>query len=130
MRFGKYYLVTLMWLPILAVWGCIPELTKDCIDMTNSSSMYLGIAGGTAIGAIISWWIYNRQYKTSRTQEHILQPIEKIEEKNRKILAQLEEFAKRHDNILNRIFHLNENILALDGKIESMTKKSWSKSPK
>ncbi|MGC1927951.1 MAG: hypothetical protein WA667_03180 [Candidatus Nitrosopolaris sp.] len=112
-----------MWLSILAIWGCIPEFTKDCIDMTNSSSTYLGIAGGAAIGAVISWWIYNRQNKTSRTQDDILQRIEKLEEKNRKILAHLEAFAKHHDNTLNKIFHLNENILALDKKIESMTKK-------
>jgi hypothetical protein len=48
-----------MWLPILAIWGCIPELSKDCVDMTNSSSTYLSILGGAAIGAIITWWIYN-----------------------------------------------------------------------
>jgi chromosome segregation ATPase len=111
----------LMWFLILAIWGCIPEITKACIDMTNSSSTDLGIAGGVAIGAVISWWIYNRQRKTS--QMHILQRIERLEEKNRKILAQLEEFAKRHDNILNRIVHLNENIHTLDKRIESMTKK-------
>ena len=91
--------------------------------MTNSSSTYLGIAGGAVIGAVISWWIYNRQKKTSRTQDDILQRIEKLEEKNRKILTQLEAFAKHHDNTLNRIIHLNENILALDKKMESMTKK-------
>ena len=45
-----------MWLPILAIWGCIPEFTKRCIDMTNSSSAYLGVAGGIAIGAVIGWW--------------------------------------------------------------------------
>ena len=112
-----------MWLSILAIWGCIPEFTKACIDMTNSSSTYLGIAGGAAIGAVISWWIYNRQNKTSRTQDDILQRIEKLEEKNRKILAHLEAFTKHHDNTLNRIIHLNENILALDKKMESMTKK-------
>lgn len=112
----------LMFLPILAIWGCMPELTKDCVDMTNSSSTYLGIAGGAAIGAIISWWIYNRQKKTSKTQEEILQRIEELEEKNRKILVQLDEFAKLHGNILSRIFHLNQNILAVDKKIESMTK--------
>ncbi|MGA8080240.1 MAG: hypothetical protein WB988_00120 [Candidatus Nitrosopolaris sp.] len=43
-----------MWLPILAIWECIPELTKDCVDMTNSSSTYLGIVGGAAIGAVIT----------------------------------------------------------------------------
>jgi hypothetical protein len=30
----------------------MPELAKDCIDMTNASSTYLGIVGGAAIGAI------------------------------------------------------------------------------
>lgn len=112
-----------MWLSILAIWGCIPEVTKDCIDMTNSSSTYLGIVGGAAIGAVISWWIYNRQKKTSRKQDDILRRIEKVEAKNRHILAQLEAFAKQHDNTLNKIVHLNENILALDKKIESMTKR-------
>ncbi|MGB8935076.1 MAG: hypothetical protein WCC17_08220 [Candidatus Nitrosopolaris sp.] len=43
-----------MWLPILAIWECIPELTKDCVDMKNSSSMYLAIVGGAAIGAVIT----------------------------------------------------------------------------
>jgi hypothetical protein len=117
-----YHLDMLMLVPILAIWGCMPELTKDCVDMTNSSSTYLGIAGGAAIGAVISWWIYNRQKKTSKTQEEILQRIEKLEEKNRKILVQLDEFAKLHGNILSRIFHLNQDILAVDKKIESMTK--------
>ena len=110
-----------MWLSILAIWGCIPEFAKDCIDMTNSSSAYLGIAGGIAIGAVISWWIYNRQNKIGGTHEDILQRIEKLEEKNTNILAHLDAFAKRHDNILNKILHLNENILALDKKLESMT---------
>jgi uncharacterized membrane-anchored protein YhcB (DUF1043 family) len=109
-----------MWLSILAIWGCIPEITKDCIDMTNSSSTYLGIVGGAVIGAVISWWIYNRQKKITRTQDDILQRVEKLEEKNRKILAHLEAFAKHHDNTLDRIMHLNENILALDKKMESM----------
>jgi hypothetical protein len=81
----SYYLDALMWLLILAIWGCIPEITKGCIDMTNSSSTYLGIAGGIAIGAVISWWIYDRQNKIARTHDDIVQRIEKLEEKNRKI---------------------------------------------
>ncbi|PWU78721.1 MAG: hypothetical protein DLM72_20965 [Candidatus Nitrosopolaris wilkensis] len=112
-----------MWLSILAIWGCIPEFAKGCIDMTNSSSAYFGIAGGAAIGAVISWWMYNRQNKTARTHDDILQRIEKLEEKNRMILAHLKEFAKYHDNTLNKIFRLNENILALDKKIESINEK-------
>jgi hypothetical protein len=75
-----------MWLSILAIWGCMPEITKDCVDMTNSSSAYLGIAGGIVIGAVISWWIYNRQNKIGGTHDDILDRIEKLEEKNRKIL--------------------------------------------
>ena len=110
-----------MWLSILAIWGCIPEFTKRCTDMTNSSSAYLGIAGGVAIGAVISWWIYNRQNKIGGTHDDILKRIEKLEEKNTRILAHLDTFATRHDNILNKIFHLNQNILALDKKLGSMT---------
>ena len=112
-----------MWLPILAIWGCIPELTKDCIDMTNSSSTYLGIVIGATIGAVITWWIYNRQSKTSRQQDHILQLIKNVEEKNTKILMSLEAFAKHHDDVLNKVFIMNENILAMDKKIESMAEK-------
>lgn len=107
-----------MWLPILAIWGCIPELTKNCVDMTNSSSTYLGIVGGAAIGAVIAWWIYDRQKKTSRKQDYILERIEIIEEKNRMMLTDLEEFANHHDKILNEIFLLNQSILALEKKIE------------
>ncbi len=109
-----------MWLSILAIWGCIPELAEGCIDMTNSSSTYLGIVGGAAVGAAVSWWIYNRQKKTSLTQDNILHRIESLEEKNRKILAHLETFAKNHESTLNKIVHLNENILLLDKKIKSM----------
>jgi len=110
-----------MLLSNLAIWGCVPEFAKGCIDMTNSSSAYLGIAGGIAIGSVISWWIYNRQNKIGGTHDDILQRIEKLEEKNTNILAHLDAFAKRHDNILNKILHLNENILSLDKKLESMT---------
>jgi hypothetical protein len=44
----------LLLLPILAIGGCVPEFTKDCIDMTNSSSAYLGIVVGATIGAVVS----------------------------------------------------------------------------
>jgi hypothetical protein len=54
-------------------------------------------------------------------QQEILERIEKLEESNTKILGHLEEFVKRQDDILNRIYHLNENILALDKKVKSMT---------
>ena len=112
-----------MWLPIFAIWGCVPEITKNCPDMTNSSSTYIGITVGAAIGLAISWWIYNRQNKTSSMQDHILQRISKLEDKNRKILINLESYSKHHEELLSRIVLLNEHILALDKKIESMTEK-------
>jgi uncharacterized membrane-anchored protein YhcB (DUF1043 family) len=111
----------MLWLPILALWGCIPELTRDCVDMTNSSSTYLGIVAGVAIGALISWWIYNRQKKTTLLQDDILKRIEKIEENNGKILAHLEAFAKHHDYVLNRIVHINETMLNLNKRMESLS---------
>jgi uncharacterized membrane protein len=111
----------LLVLPILAIWGCVPELAKHCIDMTNSSSTYLGIAVGAAIGAVISWWVYNRQNKTSLKQDHVLERINELEQKNRQILLKLETFVQHHDELLKKIFLINENILALDKKMESMT---------
>ena len=102
------------------------ELDKTCSikdDMTNASSTYLGIAVGAAIGIAISWWIYNRQNKTSRQQDYILQRIKNLEEKNTKILIKLETFAKHHEEFLNKIILLDENILLIDKKIQSMTEK-------
>ena len=95
----------LLALPILATWGCIPELTKDCVDMTNSSSTYLGIAVGAAIGAVKSWWIYNRQNKTSLKQDHLLERINELEQKNRQILLKLESFAHHHEELLKKNIH-------------------------
>jgi len=112
-----------MGLLILALSGCIPELTKSCVDMTNSSSTYLGIVGGAAVGAVISWWIYNRQMKTTRSQDYLLQRIKKIEENNSKILSHIEQFTNYHNTVLEKIMHMNERILSLQTKIESMTGK-------
>ena len=67
-----------MWL-MAQTWGCLPELSPNCIDMTNSSSTYLGIIIGAIIGAIISWWIFNRQKKTSDKQDYTLNRIEQLE---------------------------------------------------
>jgi hypothetical protein len=100
-----------MWQNLLLVtWGCIPELTKDCQDMTNASSTYLGIAVGAVIGGIISWWIYYRQKKTSEKQDLTLTHIKELDERHDRILKRLEQSDKRHDSTLNAILDLNKKI--------------------
>ena len=66
-----------MWFSTLS-GGCIPELYPNCMDMTNSSGTYLGIVVGALIGAIVSWWIFNRQKKTSDKQDYTLNRIEQL----------------------------------------------------
>ena len=95
---------------ILLTWGCIPELTKNCQDMTNASSTYLGIVIGAVIGGIISWWIYNRQNKTSEKQDLMLIHIKELDEHHEHILKRLEESDKHHDSTLNAILELNKKI--------------------
>jgi hypothetical protein len=103
-------------------WGCLKELSpndNDCYDMSNASSAYLGIIAGAAVGGVITWWVYNRQNKTSSKQDEILHRIEEIEQKNRKILIHLEAYAKHHDLVLNKIVLLEENIQALNRKMQN-----------
>ena len=107
-------------------WGCLKELSpkdNECYDMSNAASAYLGIIAGAAVGGVITWWIYNLQNKTSRKQDHILHHIDEIEQKNRKILIHLEAYAKHQDLVLNKIFLLNENIQALNQKMQNMAEK-------
>src|SRR5215208_5511861 len=94
----------------LLIWGCIPELTKNCQDMTNASSTFLGIAIAAVIGGIISGWIYNRQKKTSGKQDFTLTLIKELNERHGRILKRLEESNKRHDSTLNAIMELNKKI--------------------
>ena len=91
--------------------------------MTNSSSTYLGIVMGAAIGAVIAWWVYNRQNKTSLKQDHVLERVNELEQKNTHILMHLEKFAKHHDELLNKIVLLNENMLELDKKMSAISEK-------
>ena len=84
---------------ILAIWGCVPEITNDCIDMTNASSTYLGIAGGAIIGAIVSWWVYNRQKKTADMQDSALNRIKELDESHDRILKKLDDFDTRHETL-------------------------------
>lgn len=95
---------------ILAIWGCMPEITKDCIDMTNASSTYISIALGAVIGAVISWLVYNLQKKTSIKQDETLRSIHRIEEHHERILKSMQQFQKHHDNVLSQILDLDKKI--------------------
>lgn len=66
-----------MWFSTLS-WGCIPELYPNCMRMINSSGTFLGIIVGALIGAIVSWWIFNRQKNTSDKQDYTLNRIEQL----------------------------------------------------
>ena len=92
------------------MWGCIPEITNNCQDMTNASSTYLGIAMGALVGAIVSWWIYNRQKKTSQLQENLLERIETLQEKHDIILKRIEKIENLHESTLQRILEVDKKI--------------------
>lgn len=91
----------------------MPELSQDCIDMTNASSTYLGIVAGAIIGGIVSWWIYNRQTKTSKSQDYILHRIEELEETHDAILKKLANFDDKHDSTLDAMTELHRKIDSL-----------------
>ncbi|NDB32088.1 MAG: hypothetical protein EB150_01875 [Nitrososphaeria archaeon] len=100
-------------------WGCIPELTNGCIDMTNSSSTYFSIIVGVIIGGLISLWIYNRQKKTSENQDAILQHIQDLDENHDKLLKRLEKSEEKHQITLDAILNLSKKI---DSVIEKQEK--------
>jgi len=94
-------------------WGCIPELSPTCMDMTNASSTNLGIIIVAIIGAFISWWIFNRQEKTSVKQDYTLNRIEHLEKYNEKLLEKIKLSEERHEKLLEKILDLNRKIDSL-----------------
>ena len=102
-----------MLFPALAIWGCMPELTKNCVDMTNASSTYLSLGLGAIIGAVISWWIYNMQKKTSMKQDETLRRINKLEESHDKVLKSIQHFQQHQEKLLSKILSLDKNIDAI-----------------
>jgi hypothetical protein len=107
---------------LLEIWGCIPELSKDCQDMTNASSTYLGIVVGAIGGGIISWWIYYRQKKTSEKQDLTLMHIKELNERHERILKRLEQSDMRHDSTLIAILDLNKKIEQIIEKQDKLHK--------
>lgn len=95
---------------ILALWGCIPEITQDCQDMTNSSSTYIGILVGAVIGALISWWIYNRQQKTSEKQDSVINRIRELEERHDHILKKIEKLDESNNVLLDALLRMEKKV--------------------
>ena len=102
-----------MLLQILALWGCMLEITKDCIDMTNASSTYLSIALGAIVGAVISWWIFHMQKKTSVKQDETLRHLNGLEENHDRILKSIQQFEEHQDKLLSQILNLDKKIDAI-----------------
>ncbi|HJT10646.1 MAG TPA: hypothetical protein VJ771_07675 [Candidatus Nitrosotalea sp.] len=84
--------------------------------MSNASSAYLGIVAGAIVGGVVSWWVYNRQKKTSDSQDRILHRIEELEESHDVILKKLANFDDVHETSLNAISELNRKLDSLLGK--------------
>ena len=99
-----------MVLPILVIWGCMPELTRGCLDMTNASITYLSITIGAVVGALISLWVYKIQKNTTMKQEETLRLIKNIEESHDKVLKSIERFQNHQERVLNEILSLDKKI--------------------
>jgi hypothetical protein len=107
---------------MLAIWGCMPELTKDCVDMTNASSTYLGVVIGAIIGGVITWWVYNRQNKTAKMQDKTLNKIADLEILHIKTLERIEALDKNHDATLCSIIEVEEKVKKILEERESHNK--------
>jgi len=109
----------MFWVALFSIWGCVPEITTNCVDMTNASSTYLGIMIGVAIGAIISWWVYNRQKKTSNKQDLVLNQIKELEESHDRLLRKIEKIEQSHERTLNHLLKLDEALREAIGRTEN-----------
>ena len=111
---------------LLYLFGCIPEITKNCQDMTNASSTYLGIAVGAVIGGIISWWVYYRQKKISEIQDLTLNRIKAYDENHEIVLKRIQDIDLRHEEILNKILELTKKMDIVIEKQRMMESKKSS----
>lgn len=98
---------------ILALWGCMPEITKDCIDMTNASSTYLSITLGAVVGGLISWWVYKIQKKTTAKQDETLRRVNELEESHDRVLKSIQHIQQHQERLLSKI-------LSLEGKLDTI----------
>ena len=111
----------LLSLVVQAIWGCVPELGSGCQDMTNSSSTYLSILIGAIIGALISWWIYNRQKKTSQLQDSLLEKIRELNERHDDMLKKIQQIERHNQTTLEAILSLEKKLVHIVRKSQSTT---------
>lgn len=71
---------------------------------------------GAIIGAIVSWWIYNRQKKTSKLQDATLEKIKELNERHDDMLKKIQRIEQHHQSTL-------EAILDLEKRLEHLIKK-------
>jgi hypothetical protein len=109
--YPSHYVV--MILPIHVIWGCIPEIARGCVDMTNASSTYLSIAIGAIVGTLISWWIYIIQKNATIRQEETLRRITDLEESHDKVLKSIEQFQNHQERVLSEMLSLDRKIDAI-----------------
>jgi hypothetical protein len=102
-----------MILPIHVIWGCVPEITRGCVDMTNASSTYLSIAIGAVVGTLIRLWVYKIQKNTTIKQEETLRRITDLEESHDKVLKSIEQFQNHQERVLSEILSLDRKIDAI-----------------
>jgi len=119
--FGSFVFINLqkssvIMIHILAIWGCMPEITNGCMDMTNASSTYLSIAVGGVVGALISWLVFHLQKKSTNKQEENLQRLNELNESHDRILKLIQQFQKHQERMLDQI-------LSMDKKIDSSIEK-------
>ena len=78
------------------------DCTTAQYDMSNAASTWVGLFAGVIIGAIITWWIYNRQKKTSEKQDEVIKHILHLEERNKSMLEKIYRLEEKIDSILEK----------------------------
>ena len=100
-------------------WGCIEAFDcKEFGDLSNIAATYIGIVAGFVLGGLVSWWIYNRQQKTTVKQQEILDHIVNLEEKHENILEKHELILQKIQTVEQNHEEMLNNILTLDKKID------------
>jgi hypothetical protein len=78
-------------------------------------STYLSIALGAIVGALISWWVFKIQKKTTTKQDETLRHIDDLEESHDRALKSIQYFQQQQERLLNKI-------LSLEDKIDTLVK--------